>query len=141
MITKYLGYRYVSVNVGKYTFVKSRLPNMVLLLFLFSHPVVSNFLTTPWTVAHQAVSMGFLRQEYWSGLPFSSIAISKQCAGFVRSIYICLWKGIWKNINSNCRWLVEFWKILILHFLILSIFNFLLYLKYAQYKIHLFNHF
>ena len=26
---------------------------------------------TPWTVAHQAsLSMGFLRQEYWSGLPF-----------------------------------------------------------------------
>ena len=25
----------------------------------------------PWTVAHQAApSMGFLRQEYWSGLPF-----------------------------------------------------------------------
>ena len=28
-------------------------------------------LSTPWTVAHQApLSMGFLRQEYWSGLPF-----------------------------------------------------------------------
>ena len=28
---------------------------------------------TPWTVAHQApLSMGFLRQEYWSGLPFQS---------------------------------------------------------------------
>ena len=28
---------------------------------------------TPWTVAHQAPqSMGFYRQEYWSGLPFSS---------------------------------------------------------------------
>ena len=27
---------------------------------------------TPWTVAHQApVSMGFSRQEHWSGLPFS----------------------------------------------------------------------
>ena len=27
---------------------------------------------TPWTVAHQApLSMGFSRQEYWSGLPFS----------------------------------------------------------------------
>ena len=27
----------------------------------------------PWTVAHQAsLSLGFLRQEYWSGLPFSS---------------------------------------------------------------------
>ena len=28
---------------------------------------------TPWTVAHQAsLSMGFLRQEYWNGLPFPS---------------------------------------------------------------------
>ena len=28
---------------------------------------------TLWTVAHQApLSMGFLRQEYWSGLPFPS---------------------------------------------------------------------
>ena len=27
----------------------------------------------PWTVAHQApLSMGFSRQEYWSGLPFPS---------------------------------------------------------------------
>ena len=30
-------------------------------------------LVTPWTVAHQApLSMGFSRQEYWSGLPFPS---------------------------------------------------------------------
>ena len=28
---------------------------------------------TPWTVAYQApTSMGFSRQEYWSGLPFPS---------------------------------------------------------------------
>ena len=27
---------------------------------------------TPWTAAHQALSMGFPRQEYWSGLPFPS---------------------------------------------------------------------
>ena len=27
---------------------------------------------TPWTVGHQAfLSMSFLRQEYWSGLPLS----------------------------------------------------------------------
>ena len=27
----------------------------------------------PWTVAHQApMSMGFSKQEYWSGLPFPS---------------------------------------------------------------------
>ena len=29
---------------------------------------------TPWTVAHQApLSMGFSRQEYWSGVPFPSL--------------------------------------------------------------------
>ena len=27
---------------------------------------------TPWTVAYQALSMGFSRQEYWSELPFRS---------------------------------------------------------------------
>ena len=31
------------------------------------------FNVTPWIVAHQApLSMGFSRQEYWSGLPFPS---------------------------------------------------------------------
>ena len=30
-------------------------------------------LVTPWTAAYQApLSMGFSRQEYWSGLPFPS---------------------------------------------------------------------
>ena len=37
-------------------------------LSLFSHV---QFFVTPWTVALQApLSMGFSRQEYWSGLPF-----------------------------------------------------------------------
>ena len=32
---------------------------------------MSNSFVTPWTVNHQAsLSMGFPRQEYWSGLPF-----------------------------------------------------------------------
>ena len=35
----------------------------------FSH--IRHF-ATPWTVAHQALSMEFSRQEYWSGLPFPS---------------------------------------------------------------------
>ena len=40
------------------------------MLSLFSH--VQLFVTS-WTVAHQApLSMGFSRQEYWSGLPFPS---------------------------------------------------------------------
>ena len=34
---------------------------------------MSDSFVTPWTVAHQApLSMGFPRQEYWSGLPFLS---------------------------------------------------------------------
>ena len=33
----------------------------------------SDSFVTPWTVARQAsLCMGFSRQEYWSGLPFSS---------------------------------------------------------------------
>ena len=37
---------------------------------LLSHVRLS---ATPWTVAYQApLSMGFSRQEYWSGLPFPS---------------------------------------------------------------------
>ena len=37
---------------------------------VFSHSVVSNSATS-WTVAHQApLSLGFFRQQYWSGLPF-----------------------------------------------------------------------
>ena len=36
--------------------------------------VKSDFFVTPWTVIHQApLSMGFPRQEYWSGLPFPSL--------------------------------------------------------------------
>ena len=39
-----------------------------LCVFVFSHV---QFFATPWTVACQApLSMGFSRQEYWSGLPF-----------------------------------------------------------------------
>ena len=42
----------------------------VCLLCARTHSVVSDSVT-PWTVAHQAPqSMGFSRQEYWSGLPF-----------------------------------------------------------------------
>ena len=33
--------------------------------------------STPWTVAHQAPpSMGFSRQEYWSGVPLPSLIIT-----------------------------------------------------------------
>ena len=36
-----------------------------------SHSVMSCLFATPWTVAKQApLSMGFPKQEYWSGWPF-----------------------------------------------------------------------
>ena len=39
-----------------------------IVLSRFSHV---QLFVTPWTIAHQApLSMGFSRQEYWSGLPF-----------------------------------------------------------------------
>ena len=39
-------------------------------LLLFSRLVVSDSFVTPWTAACQALlSVGFSRQEYWSGLP------------------------------------------------------------------------
>ena len=42
-------------------------------LLLFSHQVVFDSFATLWTVAHQGpLSMGFSRQECWSGLPFHS---------------------------------------------------------------------
>ena len=42
-----------------------------MVLWLLGHACPT--LETPWTIAHQApLSMGFLKQEYWSGLPFRS---------------------------------------------------------------------
>ena len=38
-----------------------------------SRSAVANSFAIPWTVAHQVpLSMGFSRQEYWSGSPFPS---------------------------------------------------------------------
>ena len=44
---------------------------------MLSHFSRVQLFVTPWTVAHQApLSMGFSRQEYWSGLPFPPPQIS-----------------------------------------------------------------
>ena len=51
-------------------------PELLLLLLLLSHFSRVRCLVTPWTAAHQAPpSMGFSRQEYWSGVPLPSPAI------------------------------------------------------------------
>ena len=50
----------------------SALPNAIAIkVMVHAFSVMSDSFGTPWTVAHQApLSMGFPRQEYWSGLPF-----------------------------------------------------------------------
>ena len=43
-------------------------PTLHVCAFVLSHVLL---FVTPWTAAHKApLSMGFFRQEYWSGLPF-----------------------------------------------------------------------
>ena len=45
----------------------------MLLLLLLSHFSCGRLFETPWTAAYQAPpSMGFSRQEYWSGVPLPS---------------------------------------------------------------------
>ena len=45
-------------------------PELGHLLLLLSHFSRVRLFETPWTVAYQApLSMGFSRQEYWSGVP------------------------------------------------------------------------
>ena len=46
---------------------------MNVLVLALSHFSCTQLFVTPWTAAHQSpLSMGFSRQEYWSGLPFPS---------------------------------------------------------------------
>ena len=48
----------------------SRAESAVKVLVAQLYPILFNPIATPWTVVHQsALSMGFSRQEYWSGLP------------------------------------------------------------------------
>ena len=53
------------------------------LLLLLSRFSCVRLCATPWTAAHQAPpSLGFSRQEHWSGLPFSSpMHESEKCSG------------------------------------------------------------
>ena len=45
----------------------------LLVVVVFSRPVMSDSFATPWTVVLQVpLSTGFPRQEYWSELPFPS---------------------------------------------------------------------
>ena len=54
-------------------------------------------LATPWTAAHQAPpSMGFSRQEYWSGVPLPSPGNSDR-------LYFL-------GLQNHCRWWLQPWN-------------------------------
>ena len=58
-------------------------------------------LCDPWTIAHQAPpSMGFSRQEYWSGLPFPSPDMGKVCGK------VLLPREGLTVLSGLCEWLV-----------------------------------
>jgi len=60
--------QYVPVIFGRISDI-----NLLLLLLLLSRFSCAGLCVTPQTAAHQAPpSLGFSRQEHWSGLPFPS---------------------------------------------------------------------
>ena len=72
----------------RYTVRSSKSMRLLLLLLLLTHFSRVRLLSTPWTAAHQAPpSMGFSRQEYWSGVPLPSL--SKSIMYLNLSVYIC----------------------------------------------------
>ena len=55
----------------------SKIVLSLLLLLLLSRFSRVRLFATPWTAAYQApLSMGFSRQEYWSGLPLPFLVLS-----------------------------------------------------------------
>ena len=56
---------------------------------LLSHFSHVQLFATPWTTARQApLSMGFSRQEYWSGLPFLLNRFNKNFSLLFKILYI-----------------------------------------------------
>ena len=71
------------------------------------------------TAAHQVLlSLGFSRQEYWSGLPFPSPVRACLLSRFSRDSMrpygqqptrlLCPWDSLGKNIGVGCRFLFSF---------------------------------
>ena len=63
-------------------------------------------LATPWTAAHQApLSMGFARQEYWSGvpLPSPSFPISPQHESVAVTLCYCL--CAWPHLSRSFQFI------------------------------------
>ena len=72
---------------GKNTGVGCHFPLQYMKVKSLSH---ARLLATPWTGAYQApLSMGFSRQEYWSGMPLPSLS-KNAAAAAAKSLQSCL---------------------------------------------------
>ena len=95
---------------------------MLLLLLLLSHFSCVWLCVTPETAAHQAPpSLGFSRQEHWSGLPFPSpmqesekwewsrsvVSDSLQPHGLHPTRLLCPWDFPGKSTGVRCRCLLQ----------------------------------
>ena len=69
--------------------------NGLLLLLLVSHFSRVRLCVIPQTAAHQALSLRFSRQAYWSGLPFPSPMCACMLSRFSRvRLYATLWTAV-----------------------------------------------
>ena len=98
-------------NFGKLTFQKKMLKYNCYCLYLFFKNIRENvrIFLTPWTAACQApLSMGFSRQEYWSGWPCPPPGNLPDLLSFVS----CTSKQVlyhWCHLGSNISifWMEE----------------------------------
>ena len=68
----------------------------------------AQLLATPWTTAYQAPpSMGFSRQEYWSGLPFP-VGFKPMPPGETATLHINWLVLCFSSICSDCNVSTEF---------------------------------
>ena len=106
---------------------------MLLLLLLLSHFSRFQLCATPWTAAHQApLSLGFSRQEHWSGLPFPSpmheseklkrsrsvMSDSQRPHGLQPTRLLCPWDFPGKSTGVGCHCLLWYYDIMISKFYI-----------------------
>ena len=91
------------------------LPFQTLLLLLLSRFSRVRLLATPWTVAHQGPpSMGFSRQEYWSGVPssfFEYFFVSLAALDAPASTYIYLTPALESGEGTGTPLQYSSWKI------------------------------
>ena len=109
---------YLISHMADNIFITRSVQNLGLRVFLFKDisfnicvKVTQSYLTllTPWTVAHQAsLSMGFSRQEYWSGFPCPLSGVLPDPGinpGLVNCRQILYYLSHW-----GLPWLLRWWR-------------------------------